>query len=98
MFSMSFLDMAKDAAATALDKTNAVAGAVAETAKDAGAAVATGAAGVTHKAADVASPAVDATKNAAHHVGDVASSVGSAVLAGAEKLTGIDLNKDGKIG
>jgi hypothetical protein len=88
---MSFLDMTKNAAATAVDKTKDVAGAVADTAKNAVQAVA-------ESTSPVTAPVVEGVKSAASGVGAVAAAIGGTVVAAAEKATGVDLNKDGKVG
>jgi hypothetical protein len=99
---MSLFDKAKEAAHAALEKTNDAAAGAVDATKRAGGTLADGASAVASKAKDVASGALDASKSAvgsvAATVGTAAHSASSATIAAAEKLTGKDLNKDGKIG
>ena len=95
---MSFLDKAKEVApsnpakATEAGRSvsttaDAAATKVGETGHQVGASMAGGASTLADQAASLAHSAVDATKSA-----------GPAGLSALEKATGIDINKDGKIG
>lgn len=95
---MSFLDKAKEVATSIADKAaeaghtvattaDAAATKAGEAAHQVGASIAGGASTLADQAASLAHSAVDATKSA-----------GAAGLSALEKATGIDINKDGKIG
>jgi hypothetical protein len=110
---MTILEKAKEVAgnvATAVEHAAEKVGAVA---KDAGGSIVEGAKKLAHNTSDAAKQAGAAINDGAHVAldktkevgGNVASSTGSlasraagAVVATAEKITGKDLNKDGKVG
>jgi hypothetical protein len=76
---------------TAADKAKALAGEAADATVSAGAAVGQGAQSTLEKAKA-------AGANALAGAGELAGKAADAVVTGAEKVTGKDLNKDGKIG
>lgn len=95
---MSLLDKAKEMATTIADKTTSAGHAAVGAAEAAASKVAETAHQVGTSIAGGATTVADQASLLAHSAADVAKNAGSAALSTAEKVTGIDLNKDGKIG